>query len=85
MIFSFGYVYGQFKATNPKIVYGVRYMKEHGDCTIITNSTDEGYYYPTRKAALEAGYSAIQSDKEVGYTVYPSTVEAFETIEPKDD
>lgn len=85
MIFGFGYYYGKFKATDPKIVYAVRYIKEAGGCTFIVNSTDEGYYYPTQKAALEAGQSAVQSDKEVGYTTYPTSIEVFETIKPKDD
>ena len=56
-----------------KTCWGVRYYKHTVDScghnTFIVNSTDEGYTYKTRKEALEAGYSAVKSDVEVGYVI----------------
>lgn len=81
--FRAGYVY--CRKSNSVTMWGVRYYISTKDCTFIKNSTDEGYYYPTQEAALEAGQSAMQTDKEVGYVVFPETLQVFETIEPKND
>lgn len=64
-----------------KIVYGFRYTKISGECTFITNSSDEGYYYKTELEAWENGKLSMDSDSLIGYKVYKKSLAIFRTIE----
>lgn len=71
----------EFAKCGGKIVYGFRYTKSAGDCTFITNSTDEGCYYKTELEAWENGKSSMDSDSLIGYKVYKKSLDVFMTIE----
>lgn len=65
--------------------YAVRYRSTGHDCTIIRNSHDEGYYWPTAEEAKQNGRSAMSSDKKLGYTVYEKTLEVFPVLVPREE